>query len=379
MAVKIPSEMLAAVQEKFSEPYSVTKITTPSKPEGHDLLIRVLAASYCHTDAVFSSGEMQHNQTLPRVGCHEYSGEIVAFGPSAENLYGLTVGSKVGVPPLSYHPCTKCFECTRDDGDGSRYSPHCPYAETLGLTVDGGFQQYCLVDSRQIVPIPEGLTAVDTAPLMCAGFTIWGALQHERIKNASKIAIVGAGGGLGHLGIQFAAHLGKEVLAVDASDKSLELLQNVIKGLGSKGNQIKVGDARTTKPEDLLVSIGEHSSDAAPGELGVDAAILLADSQAAMDLATALLKNHGTIVVVSFPERGFNMSATALVFRDIRIVGSWVAKHWQLREMMQFANQYNVKPVVKTFSLPEINALVDEYHRGTGGKLVIDMTLDSLA
>jgi propanol-preferring alcohol dehydrogenase len=93
--------MRAAVLEEFNKPYQLRRVETPRTPEGHDVLVRVLGASYCHTDAVFASGAM--SQELPRVGCHEFAGHIVALGPqvSSEALQ-LAVGSMVGVPGCPY-------------------------------------------------------------------------------------------------------------------------------------------------------------------------------------------------------------------------------------------------------------------------------------
>ncbi|KAL6406125.1 hypothetical protein AUP68_10688 [Ilyonectria robusta] len=236
--------MLAAVVERFGEEYAMKQVPRPSPPEGHDILIKVLAASYCHTDSVFAAGGL--SQELPRVGCHEFAGEVIAIGPDVTSDRGIARGVRVGVPGRAYHPCGACYECTHPGGqDEMGYSPYCPRAGNLGLTRDGGFQEYCLVDSRQVAPLPEGLSATQAAPLMCAGLTIWAALQHEKVRNAGRVGIIGAGGGLGHLGVQFAAHLGKEVVAIDANGQSLELLNRIKQDLGSSASRLQIADART--------------------------------------------------------------------------------------------------------------------------------------
>lgn len=198
--------MRAQVLEAFNTPYKLKDIPKPKEPLDHDLLIQVLAASYCHTDAVFASGTMF--QDLPRIGSHEFAGRILSLGPSVSPSLGLEIGQEIGVPGRAFRPCGHCYECRENDGDPAGYGVWCTRAGNLGLTKDGGFQEYALVDSRQVAPIPEGFTALDTAPLMCAGLTIWNALEAAGVdvcdkgKNVGKyVAIMGAGGGLGHLGV----------------------------------------------------------------------------------------------------------------------------------------------------------------------------------
>lgn len=364
----------AAVLERFGEPYTLKRIPQPANPQGQDVLIKVLAASYCHTDAVFASGAM--SQTLPLIGCHEFAGEIVSLGAEVSRDLGLAVGSRVGVPGRPYHPCTTCYECTHASEDKLGYSTYCSRAGNLGLTMDGGFQEYCIADSRQVALLPDRMTATQAAPLMCAGFTIWTALHHEKLRHARKIAILGAGGGLGHLGVQFAIHRGLQVLAIDANDKPLELLKRLADRLGSKSDNLHIADAREHDLDFMRSLIGETcTSSSPPSEFGVDAAIFLPESQAAFDLGMKLLKHHGTIVVVSFPDEALRVSAKDLVFRDISLVGTLLGRTHQLREMLTFAQRHGVVADVKTFSLEQINTLVDQYNKGFGGKLVVDMTL----
>ncbi|KAH7145390.1 chaperonin 10-like protein [Dactylonectria estremocensis] len=365
--------MLAAVVERFGQPYTMKQIPRPSPPEGHDILIKVLAASYCHTDAVFSSGSL--SKELPRIGCHEFAGEVLALGPEVSSNRGIAPGVRVGVPGRAYHPCGTCHECTHPGQDEMGYSPYCPRAGNLGLTRDGGFQEYCLVDSRQVAPLPEGLSATQAAPLMCAGLTIWAALHHEKMQCAERVAIIGAGGGLGHLGVQFAAHLGRQVLAIDANDQSLELVQRIRNNLGSSGSRVHVADARNTEIDEMRLMGQEAYSGAPPTEVGLDAVILLPESQRAFDMGMKLLRNHGTMVVVSFPKEKLAVSAHDLVFRDISVVGSLVGRNHQLREMLDFAMRHGVSAEIKTFPFHELNELVKKNHQGVGGKLVIDMTL----
>lgn len=204
--------MRAQVLEAFNQRYQLRERPRPGPPSGQDLLIRVFAASYCHTDAVLAAGH--RSPYLPRVGSHEFAGEIVEMGPDVDPSYGLDIGTRVGIAARAYKPCGSCFECRNSAPDPPQYSVHCSKSDAIDLDVDGGFQDYCIVDSRQAVPLPPSMSPVEAAPLMCAGLTIWNALFRSGVNlwqdggKGKTIGILGAGGGLGHLGVQPAASLG---------------------------------------------------------------------------------------------------------------------------------------------------------------------------
>ncbi|KAF2096083.1 GroES-like protein [Rhizodiscina lignyota] len=369
--------MRAQVLEAFNTPYKLKDIPKPAEPQGHDILVSVGAASYCHTDAVFASGAMW--QDLPRVGSHEFAGTIVALGPDVPSSLNLSVGARVGVPGRAFHPCGSCYECTHNDDDPHGYGVWCSKAGNLGLTRNGGFEEFAVADSRQVAPMPDELDAINTAPLMCAGLTIWNALATAGVKmevgggKGKSVAISGAGGGLGHLGVQFAVKLGCDVVAVDAGDKALALLEEIVRDLGDLGSKVTVVDARKQSAEDARVAIfGKPEPDLA-GEKGVDAVLILPEAQQAFDYGMQLVKSHGICVTVSFPKDGFLMQPRDLVFRHITIKGVLVGRNHQLRAMLQFAGKNGVRAKVKTYPLEKLNELVQDYHAGASGKLVIDL------
>ena len=370
--------MRAQVLEAFNTPYKLkTDAPRPLDPTGCDILVKVEAASYCHTDAVFASGAMY--QDLPRVGSHEFAGTIMALGAEVSAELGLSVGLAVGVPGRAFHSCGACQECINNDGDPGRYGVWCTKAGNLGLSADGGFQEYCLVDSRQVAPMPSELTATETAPLMCAGLTIWSALERAKVGmkkgggEGMTVAISGAGGGLGHLGVQFAAKLGCGVLAIDASDKALKLLEDVVIELGDDGKRVTIVDARRQDAQDVRTSVFGKPEPALEGEKGVDAALVLPEAQPALDYAMKLIKNHGTCVLVSFPRDGFHIQPRDVVFRHIDLVGVLVGRNRQLKAMLQFAATEGVRAKSTIYRLEQLNELVDDYHQGASGKLVVDL------
>lgn len=195
---------------------------------------------------------------------------------------------------------------------------------------------------------------------MCAGVTIFGALKRcaPQLGKGRTVGILGCGGGLGHLGVQFAVKMGYRVVGVDTKDEALRLAEEV----GEGGAQVRIVDARKKTVEQLVEDEGT-----------VDAVIILPESQEAFDYGMGMVRDHGKCVVVSFPEAGFHVSARDFVFRDITIVGSLVGSIKTLRETLEFAAEHRVRAKIKTFPLTQLNELVEAYHRGDGGKLVVDV------
>jgi D-arabinose 1-dehydrogenase-like Zn-dependent alcohol dehydrogenase len=230
------------------------------------------------------------------------------------------------------------------------------------------------VDARQVAPIVGGMTSVETAPLMCAGLTIYAALKKCGLKEGERVGIVGAGGGLGHLGLQYAVAMGLRVIGVEAADRPLSLAKSAVKSF-SAGNRVRIVDSREESAGDLVTQLGAQDAANDRGQQGIDAVIVLPESQGAFEYAMRLLKNHGTCVIVSFPEKGFHVSAHDVVFRDISVVGSLVGSNACLREMLRFSAEHGIRAVAKTYPLSALNELVEQYHNGNGGKLVIDMSL----
>ncbi|KAI0508998.1 GroES-like protein [Xylaria bambusicola] len=369
----LPDYMKAQFLDAFNSPYVLRSVPLPVLSSPHDVLIKVDAASYCHTDAVLAVGQMlPRPPSLPHVGCHEFAGTIVALPNDPPSSF--KIGDRVGVPGRSYQPCGECFECVAGptlespDADPPGYSVYCSTALNNGISRDGGFREYAVVDSRQLSPIPDSLSAVDTAVLMCAGVTIYGALKRCALQPGQRVGIVGCGGGLGHLGLQFATKMGLKVIGVDNADAPLKLARNL-------ATPARIVDARVESADEVAISLGTEDGKMDRADMGLDSVIILPESQKALDYGVDLLRNHGRCVVVSFPERGFHISARDIVFRDISIVGSLVGSNKTSRDVLQFAAEHGVKAVLKTFPLAKLNDLVTEYHKGEGGKLVIDMSL----
>ncbi|KAF1833658.1 alcohol dehydrogenase-like protein [Decorospora gaudefroyi] len=382
MSSKLPDSMQAQYLEAYHQPYKLRSVPLPKPSEPHDILIQVDAASYCHTDYVLAEGQMPGlPKSFPHIGCHEFAGTVVShFQSPSKEASVFEIGARVGVPGRSFHACGNCFECRNERvadpvaKDEVGYSVNCVDAENNGLSKDGGFSEYAVVDARQLAPIPDNMTAVEAAPLMCAGVTIYGALKRCGLKKDDRVGILGAGGGLGHLGLQYSVKMGYRVLGIEAADAPLAVAQGIASNLSPKP---LVVDARARKASDVVQELGAQDGKKTRGEMGLDAVIVLPESQAAFDYGMTLLKTHGICVIVSFPEKGFHIDSRDVVFRDIKIIGSLVGSNKVLREMLNFSAEHGVRALSNSYPLAKLNELVEEYHKAKGGKLVVDMSLQS--
>ena len=191
-------EMKAQVLEGFNQPYKLATYPIPKITSKNELLIKIDATGYCHTDAVLAAGQRRGDpKQFPHIGGHEFAGTVIELpeNPSPETKE-YQVGSRVGVPGRGVGSCGSCFECKSPANDRPGYSYYCQKGGSNGLSKHGGFAEYAVVDARQCMPLPENMEAVDAAPLMCAGVTIFNVIKRCNLSTGQRIGIIGCGGGL---------------------------------------------------------------------------------------------------------------------------------------------------------------------------------------
>jgi D-arabinose 1-dehydrogenase-like Zn-dependent alcohol dehydrogenase len=172
------------------------------EPEDREVLIKIEACGVCHGDAVAKHGQFPGIK-YPRVPGHEVVGMIDKCGPGVADW---KKGTRVGVG-WSGGYCLKCSACDK----GDYYN--CENSLVTGLSVDGGYAEYMLARTSALVSIPEELSSVDAAPLLCAGATTFSALKKSGAMGGEIVAIHGIGG-LGHLAIQYSNRLGFKTVAL---------------------------------------------------------------------------------------------------------------------------------------------------------------------
>ncbi|OQV02899.1 hypothetical protein CLAIMM_08015 [Cladophialophora immunda] len=307
---QVPSEMLAAqlVEFKAAPVVQKTKAPTPSDLGPYDLL-RTAVASLCHTDLMVQAGFMPLKHGLPMTLSHEGTGVVVAAGASVEEFQP---GDRV-MSGITFHGCGHCDNCLAPaDRDWKQYCFDTDGA--TGVMTDGAFAEYHVVDARMSCKVPEGVSGL--------GAGDW-------------VAIVGAGGGLGHFGVQFAKASGMNVIAVEARDEGIEIAK--------KYGADHVLDAREGKD-----TVAAQVRALTPGGRGVDATVNVSDHPSAAALSAAITKSHGTVVQAAQPPE-VTVPFQEIVLRDITIKGTMHGGKGVADEMLQAVARHGVVAETQIF------------------------------
>jgi D-arabinose 1-dehydrogenase-like Zn-dependent alcohol dehydrogenase len=192
-------------------PFEIVERDIPEPGPG-SVRIKVEACGICHSDSLVKEGSIPGVQ-YPRVPGHEIAGVIDAVG---DGVAAWTAGQRVGVGWHGGH-CGYCESCRRGDFFA------CSTATLItGLSHDGGYGEYMVAPAASVALMPEELSAVEAAPLMCAGITTFNALRNSGARPGDVVAVLGLGG-LGHLGVQYAAKMGFRTVGIARGKDKEEL------------------------------------------------------------------------------------------------------------------------------------------------------------
>jgi D-arabinose 1-dehydrogenase-like Zn-dependent alcohol dehydrogenase len=161
--------------------------------------------------------------------------------------------------------------------------------------------------------------------------------------------------------------MGLKTLGVDVTPKALELAQELNTGA-------HIVDASKAEPEALREQMGKEDGRVHLSEMGLDAVLILPESQKSFDYGINLLRHGGLAIIVSFPPDGFRVQAADLVFRRIRMEGTLIGSNRAMKDMFDFCVQHNVRAKITTYPFLKINELVEGYRSGIPGKLVFDIS-----
>ena len=251
------------------------------EPGAGAVRIKVSACGICHSDSFTIEGTFPGVQ-YPRVPGHEVAGIIDALGPS---VVGWAAGQRVGVGWHGGH-CGYCESCRRGDFVTCQTAAQVP-----GITYDGGYAEYMIAPAEALARIPDALTAAEAGPLMCAGITTFNALRHSGAQPGDVVAILGIGG-LGHLGVQFAAKMGFQVIAIArGADKApLALQLGASQYIDSQAQEPaaelrKLGGAKVI----LATATSGKALSAVLGGLGVDGKMIIVGAADPLEVSPLLL------------------------------------------------------------------------------------------
>jgi len=220
---------------KPNGPFEIVERDIP-EPGAGKVRIKVQACGICHGDSATKEGIFPGIQ-YPRVPGHEIAGVIDAIG---NDVTQWKVGQRIGVGWVAGY-CGYCESCRRGD------FATCRYGQVPGISFDGGYADYMIAPTEALASIPDELSATEAAPLMCAGITTYNALRNSGARVGDVVAILGIGG-LGHLGIQFAAKMGFKTVAI-ARGKDKE---EIVRKLGAR----QYIDSKSQNPVEELVKLG---------------------------------------------------------------------------------------------------------------------------
>ncbi|CAM2155588.1 alcohol dehydrogenase, propanol-preferring [Pararobbsia alpina] len=193
--------MQAVQVTKAGGPFEIVERDIPDPSDGH-VLIKVQACGVCHSDSLTKEGHWPGLQ-YPRVPGHEIAGVIEKLGAGVQ---GWQVGQRIGVGWHGGH-CGLCENCRHGD------FVLCKNGLVPGISYDGGYAQYMVAPQEALARMPDDLSDVDAAPLLCAGITTFNALRKSGAHAGDVVAVLGIGG-LGHLGVQFARKMGFITVAI---------------------------------------------------------------------------------------------------------------------------------------------------------------------
>jgi len=326
--------MHAAVVSRYREPLTVEDRPIPSPGPGQ-VLVRLEACGLCHTDIHAIDGDWPVQPGLPFVPGHEGVGIVERLG---DGVTSRELGQRVALPWLGY-ACGECRYCI----DGRENL--CERQHNTGYSVDGCYAEYTIADARFAVPVPDGIDAVEAAPLTCAGVTTYAAVKNAHVVPGERVAVFGIGG-LGHLAVQYARLVGAQVIAVDISEEKLELA-------------VELG-------ADHAVNAAEVDPVAAIQHLGgADVAIVLAVAPSVFDQAFRSLNRGGRLILVSLPAEGtLTVPVFDTVLKGISIIGSIVGTRQDLVEVFALHSAGRTRVVAERRDLRDVNDAVAEVLSG---------------
>jgi D-arabinose 1-dehydrogenase-like Zn-dependent alcohol dehydrogenase len=334
------AKMRAVQVSEAGGPFELVERDVP-QPGREQALVRVHACGICHSDSFAKDGGYP-GVSFPVVPGHEIAGEIAALG---EGVQGWEIGQRVGVGWFGGN-CGYCEPCRRGDLIG------CENMEIPGVTSDGGYADYVLVNAHALALMSDDLADVDAAPLMCAGITTYNALRQSGAHGGDLVAILGLGG-LGHLGVQFAAKLGFRTVAIARGAEKAELAQK----LGAE----RYIDSTAEDPAEELSKLG-------------GAKVILSTITNAEAVAATFggLGQRGELVIVGASMEPLGIPPAALIGGNKSIVGHASGTSRDSEDTLSFSVLAGVRPMIETLPLEQAS---EAYEKMIGGDARFRMVL----
>jgi D-arabinose 1-dehydrogenase-like Zn-dependent alcohol dehydrogenase len=302
-------------------------------PKPHEALVKVHACGICHSDSYAKEGGFP-GVSFPVVPGHEIAGAIEALG---EDVRSWEVGQRVGVGWFGGN-CGYCDACRRGDLIA------CRNMKIPGITADGGYADYVVVRANAMALIPDQLAAEHAAPLLCAGITTYNALRHSGARGGDLVGILGVGG-LGHLGVQFAAKLGFETVAIARGREKEELARR----LGAR----HYIDSTAQDPAMELNRLG-----------GASVILATVTSAPAMTAVIGGLGARGRLVIVGASMEPMQVPPAMLIGGNKSIAGHASGTSSDSEDTLAFCVLGDMRPMIETRPLEQAAQAYEQMMRG---------------
>ncbi|KAM9971869.1 hypothetical protein ACTFIW_011852 [Dictyostelium discoideum] len=321
--------MKAAVFKEKNGKLEVVQMPIP-EPQPRWVRIKVEACGVCHSDFFVKYGGMGNK--FPRVPGHEVIGKVDKLGQGVNSEeYG--IGKMVGVGWFGGNHCGKCEDCKENEW------VHCKESYVCGIHYDGGYAEYMTAPADSLVPIPDCMDPVESAPLLCAGVTVFNSFRNQNIKAPALVGVQGIGG-LGHLAIQFCKKMGFEVIALSSGNSKEQLTKEL-------GAHYYV-DTSKDGYIDKVKSIGS-----------VKCILVTAPFASAVPGLLECLGTNGKLVILAAFKEPFNASSITMIGGSKSIIGWSSGDSRDSSDTFHFARNNQVKPMVKSFTLEEANEALE--------------------
>ena len=338
------AKMRAVEVVRVGGPLAMVEREIP-EPEPGTVRIKVQACGICHSDEVTMYGLFPGIQ-YPRVPGHEVVGVIDAVGANVPPRW--TVGERVGVGWNGGY-CGYCDSCRRGNFFACQTS-----TQVTGVTRDGGYADYMIAPFSALATVPQELSAVEAAPLMCAGLTTYNCLRNSGARPGDTVAVIGLGG-LGHLGIQYAAKSGYNTVAIGrGSDKE---------ALARKLGASHYIDSAAQDPAAELQKLG--------GAKVILATVTAADAMKAV--IGGLAPTGALMIIGAVPS--LEVPALQLLLNSQQVKGWYSGTSLDSQETMGFSVLSGVRSMNEAFPLKKVNEAYDRMVKGTARFRVV-LTMD---
>jgi D-arabinose 1-dehydrogenase-like Zn-dependent alcohol dehydrogenase len=314
-------------------PFEIVERDIP-EPESGMVRIKVQACGVCHSDQVTKEGQFPGIQ-YPRVPGHEVVGLIDAVGANVPPRW--TIGERVGVGWNGGY-CGYCDSCRRGDFFACETS-----TQVTGVTRDGGYAEYLVAPFSALATVPTELSAEEAAPLMCAGVTTFNCLRNSGARPGELVAVIGLGG-LGHLGVQFAARSGFNTVAIGRGKDKEELARK----LGASHYL----DTATQDPAAELQKLG-----------GAKVILATVTSADAMKSVIGGLAPTGTLMIVGAVP-SLEVPALQLLLKSQQVKGWYSGTSLDSQETLKFSVLSGVRSMNESFPLEHVNEAYERMEQG---------------